>query len=135
MKIRSTNKLPYKVGREGIKNSIIEIEQKIVNRDSVNKVYTISSTDYSINEESTSTTPTSTPMYPGMGKEYISSITISKTYQEYDEEVARFTALDDSGLTGSGLEDKILRDIFLDSAVKGKFYTSALWASYEDEVI
>jgi hypothetical protein len=130
MKIRSTNKLPYKVGREGIKNSIIEIEQKIVNRDSVNKVYTISSTDYSINEESTST-----PMYPGMGKEYISSITISKTYQEYDEEVARFTALDDSGLTGSGLEDKILRDIFLDSAVKGKFYTSALWASYEDEVI
>lgn len=118
MKVRSKIELKYSAGRDGIKQSIIEIELRMTNRDDVRKVYSFSEIDYSVDA-----TAVPNPMQPG-GSNVLNSKYFEKTYAEYDQDLLDMTAADTSGLTGSALEDKLLQDKLFKEVTEGKYYTS-----------
>jgi hypothetical protein len=124
MKITSVKQVPYEAGRGGVLSAIIEIEQVVMNRDAVNKLYTIQTTDYAMVEASGSVEPNM-----GAYRKYLTATSVTKSYKDFDAEIEKFRLADTSGVVGSELEDKALLDIFLKATIKAKPYLTAEWTS------
>lgn len=140
MKIRSTKDLPYAADRSGIKRGIIEIDLTITNKDDVNKIYTLKAVDYLILPEGSVTVTPYPPMMGMMsmvGKQFIFEKTYLKTYAEYDAQREYLKTLDASGLVGSELDDKLLQDALLYSAMTDTVYESTHedWEAYTEPII
>lgn len=119
MKVRSKIELKYSAGRDGVKQAIIEVDLRISNRDQERKIYSFSEVDYAI------TDGVLDPMYPGGGRQMITSRQYEKTYAEYDAELAELALSDTSGLTGSELEDRLIHNKLYTEVTAGKYYGSA----------
>jgi hypothetical protein len=133
MKVRSNILLPFTADRAGIHYAIIEIDFRITNRNSVTKMYTLIASDFTINDALV--TALNPELYP-QGRRQIASKVYEKSYAEFDMHRSYFLYMDESGLTGSDLEDKLLQDVLLYNAMTDTIYSSGYedWDRYSDPV-
>lgn len=109
MKVISTKKLKYDADRAGIKEDFIIIDLVIEKRDEVKQTVTLKATDSVILNKGEVD-------LKGRSLERVKRIEVKRynyTYEEYETQKAYFLGLDESGLTGVALEDKLLQDALL----------------------
>jgi len=137
MKIRSTKTLPYDADRLGVKMGIIEIDLSITNKDDIRKTYTLKAVDHVILPDTNTTVFNKSGMYGISNKIYIAEKIYIKSYDEYDAQKEYLKTLDASGLTGSELDDKLLQDALLYSAMTDTIYESTYtdWEIYNEPII
>jgi hypothetical protein len=143
MKVRSNIPLPFNADRMGIHTAIIEIDFRIESRNDIDKTYGLVAIDYTINDHITTSMYSNMPvemrpiggMYGG-GRREIARKQYVKSYAEYDAQREYLLSMDDSGLTGSALEDKLLQDALLYSCITDTIYSSGYedWVAYVDPI-
>lgn len=121
MKVISKKELIYDADRLGVKKAIIQIDLTVEKRDDFNKMIRLKSIDSILINHTRAIE---------IGGDFQSYVVINeniyeKSYDEYEAQRNYLLSLDQSGLTGLELEDKLLQDALMLSLQNDPIYEAA----------